>query len=192
MSFRKLYKEAIQHDPGRSAGGYVRLDFIKDDDAVKPEESDNSPLNEADLKNRTATGWRVKVLQSIPVVIETFLNKGYSASDIGILVRDGREGAEVMNAVIEYSGRITENNNVHKYNIVSNDSLLFSKSNVITFIISVIKVIIDPQDYISRAVMLRYYFYAKETPGAEMMKLFREDLISESGKYLPEGYDNFL
>lgn len=192
MSFRKLYKEAIQHDPGRSAGGYVRLDFIKDDDAVKPEESDNSPLNEADLKNRTATGWRVKVLQSIPVVIETFLNKGYSASDIGILVRDGREGAEVMNAVIEYSGRITENNNVHKYNIVSNDSLLFSKSNVITFIISVIKVIIDPQDYISRAVMLRYYFYAKETPGAEMMTLFREDLISESGKYLPEGYDKFL
>jgi ATP-dependent exoDNAse (exonuclease V) beta subunit len=192
ISFSRLYREAIQSDPGRSAGGYVRLDFIEDDDPYSEPESNDSSLNEEDKKNESGAGWKAKVLQNIPVVIETFLDKGYNASDIGILVRDGREGAEVMKAVIEYSGRYPENMRARNFNIVSNDSLLFSKSNVITFIISVLKVIIDPEDFISRAVMLRYYLYAKEAPVPDSITLFREDLISGSEEYLPEGYGKFL
>ncbi len=192
ISFSKLYKEAIQSDPGRSAGGYVKLDFIEDDDPAEDPETTYSSLYGDDMKNKTGAGWKAKVLQSIPVIIETFLDKGYNASDIGILVRDGREGAEVMKAVIEYSGRDPVNMRAHNYNIVSNDSLLFSKSNVITFIISVLKVIIDSEDYISRAVMLRYYLYAKEAPGPDEVTLFREDLISGSEEFLPEGYGKFL
>ena len=42
------------------------------------------------------------VLDRLPEVIELFQDKGFNASDIGILVRDGREGAAVLKKMIEY------------------------------------------------------------------------------------------
>ena len=36
------------------------------------------------------------VLERLPAVIESFQDKGYKASDIGIIVRDGKEGAQVL------------------------------------------------------------------------------------------------
>ena len=37
--------------------------------------------------------WQDKVLERLPGVIESLQDKGYNASDIGIIVRDGKEGA---------------------------------------------------------------------------------------------------
>ena len=34
--------------------------------------------------------WQHAVLERIPAVIESFQDKGYKASDIGIIVRDGQ------------------------------------------------------------------------------------------------------
>ena len=31
LSFRRLFAEAVQDDPGRKDGGYVRLEFVDDD-----------------------------------------------------------------------------------------------------------------------------------------------------------------
>ena len=73
ISFRKIYSEAVQTDPGKKEGGYVRIEFIE---------------NEKELK------WQDKVLEKLPGVIESFQDKGYNASDIGIIVRDGKEGAQ--------------------------------------------------------------------------------------------------
>ena len=40
--------------------------------------------------------WQEIVLERLPDVIESFQDKGYNASDIGIIVRDGKEGALVL------------------------------------------------------------------------------------------------
>ena len=172
MSFKKLYSEAVQADPGKSDGGYVRLEFIE---------------------NEKERNWKEIVLERLPGVIESFQDKGYNASDIGIIVREGKEGAQVLKTLIDYSNNCpSEKNQACNFNVVSNDSLLLSNSPVINFIIAVISVVNDPVDMISRARMLRLYLLAKGVEEADRVSLVSEKLIEGSRVYFPEGYEDFL
>jgi ATP-dependent helicase/nuclease subunit A len=172
VSFKKLYSEAVQADPGNKPGGYIRLEFIENDKESK---------------------WQDVVLERIPGVIESLQDKGFCASDIGIIVRDSKEGAIVLKTLIEYSGSCSpESIKKYNFNVVSNDSLLLSNSPVIKFIISVISVINNQVDMISRALMLRYYLLAKGDDNAENAPLVSKNLIEESAGYFPEGYLLFL
>jgi ATP-dependent exoDNAse (exonuclease V) beta subunit len=168
VSFADLYSEAVQIDHGKKPGGYVRLEFIEND---KEKE------------------WQETVLERLPGVIRTFQDKGYSASDIGIIVRDGKEGAKALKTVINYSNSLPEEERVsYNFNVVSNDSLLLSNSHVINFIISVLTVVNDPSDMISRAAMLRLYLLAKGEEGADEAPLVSISLTEDSQKYFPEDY----
>ncbi|MCX6254779.1 MAG: UvrD-helicase domain-containing protein, partial [Bacteroidia bacterium] len=172
VSFKTLYSEAVQDDPGKGGGGYVRLEF---------------------LDNGKERKWQELVLERLPVVIESFQDKGYNASDIGIIVRDGKEGAQVLKTLIDYSNNcLSEKRQTYNFNVVSNDSLLLSNSPVICFIIAVISVVNDPKDMISRALMLRFYLLAKGNEEADKVLLVSDKLIEESRVYFPEGYENFL
>jgi ATP-dependent helicase/nuclease subunit A len=169
-SFKKLYSEAIQTDPGKKDGGFVRLEFI---------------LNDSERR------WQEVVLERLPVIIESLQDKGYKASDIGIIVRDGKEGGLVLNTLIDYNNGLGKETN-YNFNAVSNDSLLLSNSPVIIFIVSVIAVVNDPQDYISRAIMLRYFLMSIGNKEAEMASLQSDKLIEGSRAYFPDGYEDFL
>jgi ATP-dependent helicase/nuclease subunit A len=70
ISFRNIYSEAVQSYSPEKTGGYVRMEFIENEDEIK---------------------WQDKVLGLLPNVVESLQKKGYKASDIGIIVRDGRE-----------------------------------------------------------------------------------------------------
>jgi ATP-dependent helicase/nuclease subunit A len=172
VSFKKLYSEAIQADPGKKDGGYVRLEFVEDDQEKK---------------------WKESVLERLPDIIESLQDKGYGASDIGIIVREGKEGTMVLKTLIDYSNHCPDEKKIkYNYNVVSNDSLLLSNSPVISFIISVISVINDPSDMINRAVMLRFYLLAMGDENADNVPLISNNLIEGSGIYFPEGYELFL
>ncbi len=172
VSFKKLYSEAVQSDPVRNEGGYVRLEFIKNDEEKK---------------------WEKVVLERLPHEIESLQDKGYKASDIGIIVRDGREGSMVLNALIDYNTLyLSEQKTHYNFNAVSNDSLLLSNSVVINFIIATISVVNDPDDYISRAIMLRYFLMSTGNTEAEEVSLQSDKLIEVSRSYFPEGYEDML
>jgi ATP-dependent helicase/nuclease subunit A len=172
VSFQKLYSEAVQDDPSKSGGGYVRIEFLE---------------NEKEQK------WQDRVLEKLPGVIETFQNKGYSASDIGIIVRNGKEGALVLKTLIDYSNnQKSAGKNKYNFNVVSNDSLLLSNSPVINFIIAAISVVNDPADMISRAMMLRFFLLSKGDENADTVSLLSENLIAGSRAYFPEGYESLL
>ncbi|HNW57331.1 MAG TPA: 3'-5' exonuclease, partial [Bacteroidales bacterium] len=172
LSLSDLYSEAIQTDPGKRKGGYVRLEFVEDNTELK---------------------WIEKVLGKLPAVIESFQDKGYNASDIGIIVRDGKEGSLVLKTLIDYGNNSSyEKQNIYNYNVVSNDSLLLSNSPAINFIISVITVLNDPSDMISRAAMLRFFLLAKGSEDIEEVPLFNDKLVERSREYFPEGYESLL
>jgi len=171
-SFEKLYSEAVQVDPGKKAGGYVKLEFIENEEERK---------------------WQEIVLERLPGVIESFQDKGYNASDIGIIVREGKEGALVLKTLIDYNNNCQlRGKNTYNFNVVSNDSLLLSNSPVINFIIAVISVVNDPADMISRALMLRFFLLAKGDEEADKVPLISDKLIEGSRVYFPEGYEVFL
>ncbi len=170
VSFKKLYSEAIQADPCRKDGGFVRLEFITNDKETK---------------------WQEVVLGRLPHVIESVQDKGYKASDIGIIVRDGKEGSQVLNTLIDYNNSL-EKGTLYNFSTISSDSLLLSKSPVIDFIISVITVLNNPGDFISRAIMLRFYLMSTGNEEAEKVSLLSDNLIESSRAYFPEGYEIFL
>jgi ATP-dependent exoDNAse (exonuclease V) beta subunit len=171
VSFRKLYAEAIQADPCKKDGGFVRLEFIANDDEKK---------------------WQEIVLERLPHIIESIQDKGYKASDIGIIVRDGKEGASVLSTLIDYNNSVKEKAGAYNFNVVSNDSLLLLNSPVINFMVSVISVVNDPKDFISRAIMLRFYLMSIGNEEADKVSLQSDKLIIGSRVYFPEGYEDFL
>ena len=171
VSFKKLYAEAIQADPCNKEGGYIRLEFITDSNEKK---------------------WQDTVLERLPLVIELIQDKGYKASDIGIIVRDGKEGSRVLSTLIDYNNNYMETGANYNFNSVSNDSLLLSNSPVINFMVSVISVANDSQDFINRAIMLRYFLLSTGREGAENVSLQSDKLIESSLVYFPEVYEDLL
>lgn len=181
-----LYEGAVQSDPGRKGGGYIRLEFsdIKDPAGDNTDSGDRSNLLKV---------WKSTIAEKIPQVIELFQDQGYQARDIGIIVREGREGEELVRKIIEYSNSCPpEKKKRYNYNVVSDDSLALSSSYAITFIIAVVKVLHDPGDMISRAGMLRFYMLLHRKDKAEETSLYKEILTDETAGLLPEGYDRFL
>jgi ATP-dependent helicase/nuclease subunit A len=172
VNFKKLYSEAVQKDPGKKAGGYIRIEFVKDEEERKFTEI---------------------IPERLPGIIESLQDNGYKASDIGIIVRTGTEGGQVLNTLIGYNTKHSQEAGFkYNFNAVSDDSLLLSNSPVIIFLIAVISVANDPHDYISRAVMLRYLLFSQGNEDAEKVSLQKETLIEVSRTYFPEGYEHFL
>jgi ATP-dependent helicase/nuclease subunit A len=170
VSFQEMYSEAVQKDPGNKPDGFVSIEF---------------------LENEPAKKWEEKVLERIPSVIESVQDRGYSVSDIGIIVRNGREGAMVLKSLIDYSNK-NQSVGKYNYNVVSNDSLLLSNSHVICFIISLLEVVNTPSDTIARASMLRYYLLASGEPDADKASLISRTLSEESRNFFPDGYEVLL
>ena len=171
-SFQELFSEAIQVDPGKKSDGYVRIEF---------------------LDNTDGSAWRNTVLKQLPSFIELIQDKGIPASDIGILVRDNKEGAVVLKEIINYSLSCPdENKKRYNYNIVSGESLLLVNSPAVNFIISVLMVLENPGNMIGRALMLRYYLLATGRQDAEKVPLNAENLVEYSSGFFPEGYNEFL
>jgi superfamily I DNA/RNA helicase len=171
-SFRELYSEAVQNDPGNKANGYVRIEFI--DNTGEPD-------------------WQGSVLKRLPSFIELIQDKGFNASDIGILVRDNNEGAIILKELINYSLSCPEEKRKrYNYNVVSAESLLLVNSPVVNFIIAVLRDLDNPENMIGRALMLRYYLLCTGIKDAEKVPLNSEDLVEYSAGYFPVGYNEFL
>lgn len=172
VSFRELFSEAYQDDPGKKENGYVRIEFV--------ENSDDS-------------GWMEDVLKRLPAIIESVQDKGFKASDIGILVRDNREGAIVLKELINYSVSCPEEKREkYNYNIVSGESLLLVNSPVINFIVATLLVLDNSENMIGRALMLRFFLLATGVKEAEQIPLNSEVIIEYSAGFFPAGYNEFL
>lgn len=185
-NFQNLYTGAIQSDPGQKKGGYVRLDFIPAQKSAEKNHDeaaqDNPPDNQEEI-----------ILSRIPGVIEMFQDRGYQASDIGIIVREVHEGEAVVKKMIGYSNECSpEKRKKYNYGLVSDDSLALNSSHAITFIIAVLKILCDPEDVISRAEMLKFYKLSKNDREAGNVSLYYETIKDNSGEYFPHDYEQFL
>lgn len=185
LNFSKIYSEAVQSDPVKENGGYVRIEFIGNDVEVPDRVNGKKP--------QIIKTWVDKVLEKLPSVIETIQSRGFKASDIGILVRDRREGALILRTMIDYGNRASlEQKEKYNYNIVSNDSLTLANSHAVNFIIAVVQVLNNPMDNIARAQMLRSYLFANGVENAESVSLSSDINNDSFNFYLPEGFGTFL
>jgi len=149
------YREATQHvSPEKvGTGGYVRIETVRADE---PD----------DISSRE------KVLQRLPLLVAELQDRGYRASDIAVLVRYGREGQEVANALLQH--KQTSGDTAHCFEVVSPDSLFLSHAPVVQFVMAVLQCALDSSDAINRAVAERYL------GGTKMPEIFLRELL-----YLP-------
>lgn len=171
-NFGQIYSDAEQEDPGKYPGGYVRIEFIDNNDELR---------------------WYDNVLNKLPSLIELIQDKGFRCSDIGIIVRKNSEGADVLRTIIEYSNNCDQEKKLkYEYNVLSDDSLLLSAAPVINFIISVLYVLHNSNDRIKRAEMLRFYLLASGDKRYVDLTLENETLQEKAVEYFPEGYESFM
>lgn len=146
MTLASIYSDTRQMCHQNREGGLVRIEFLR------KEEDDFMTL----------------VLQKLPRMIEELQDKGFRASDIGILVRYNNEGAAVINSVIGYSASAgEEKNNRYNYSIVSGESLFLNASPAVSFIIALFTYLLNQSDNLSLAVMIRSWLIATGNTGSE-------------------------
>ncbi len=90
------------------------------------------------------------MLQETVDNIENLISKGYSHSDICILVRKKGEGETIANALL--SGTYSQNGSIIP--VVSNESLFLSGSSAINFIMAQVKYLQNPENLILKADMV--------------------------------------
>lgn len=170
--FSEVYRDVMQSTPAGKSGGYVRIGFETSD-----EES----------------GAVEKILGQLPAIIRDCQDSGYSASDIGILVRRGEEGSIVMEYLTNYHQSLSAEEKVrYNFNMLSADSLLVGNSPAVRFIVATLIRISDRGNLLNRAEMLRYYQLARPhlpDAGTGFARLSFDD----TEKVLfPAGYDEFF
>jgi ATP-dependent exoDNAse (exonuclease V) beta subunit len=101
--------------------GHVKIQFLED-----TEEKD----------------WKQQSVEKLPVIIEKLQKNGYELRDMAILTRTGAEGLLVAETLLEY--KEAHPDSIHKYDIISEDSLTVSSSLSVRWAVSMLKYINQP------------------------------------------------
>ena len=163
-----VYSNVVQESPGIYSGGYVRMKLYDSLDEGK---------NDA--------------LKDLPALIEEIQDNGYSPGDIGILVRTGREGQNVINRITAYASESGRADSKYSYRVISQDSLMLSNSPVINFLVSVLKYLVDREDDINRTIMYQNYLLSFGDDKVERPLFISRDKYSIPGRQ-GTGFDDFL
>jgi ATP-dependent exoDNAse (exonuclease V) beta subunit len=97
---------------------------------------------------------RIKDYKYLIECIEDVQSRGIKASEIAILVRKNKEGNNIAAALLEHKTKNPDSKFV--YDIVTQEALLLKKSPAVRFIIALLNYIIDPNDLISKELVLTF------------------------------------
>ena len=167
MLLVELYRDISQFATPDKNGGFINIEFIRE---------------EEEKFGRI-------VLDKLPALLEELQERGYSGSDIGILVRTNNEGTDVLKKLLDYKSKLHQNNTIFKYNIISNESLLLVNSAAVRFIISVLSGMYNQDDRLSQAMILRNWMIAT---GNDPLSVDLCETERESERLLPPGYRDKL
>jgi hypothetical protein len=140
LKLADVYSGSGQEGTDRKKGGLVRVTLY--------------PKNEDE-------GWKMRVLNDLPAVIEQIQDHGYGADEILFLCRTNEEGKQIISRILEYSAACTpEQRERFNYEITSGESLLLERNPAVTLIIACLRYLTDPASRINRSQMVRSYILA--------------------------------
>ncbi len=154
--------------PGKD-GGYVKLTLYR-----KSEDE----------------GWKERVLNDLPAVIERIQDHGYTAEDILFLCRTNEEGKSIISRILEYSASCPMEQRLrYNYEITSGESLLLERNPAVTFMIACLRHLTDPASRINMSQMVRSFVLAT---GRDEHLVYGGDEAESTGDPLPEGWRQIL
>ncbi len=131
------YADVYQHlgNNTKENRGCVKLQFFKD-------EKENP--------------WKEKVALELPNVIAGLQQKGYNPDDIAILVRNGKEGAEIADILMNYKKNEDALPDV-VYDVISSDALYLKNSRTVQFIIHLMYYLLHPEEALNIGFLRQEY-----------------------------------
>ncbi|MFO7574640.1 MAG: UvrD-helicase domain-containing protein [Bacteroidales bacterium] len=172
FSIEDIYRDIIQSVPAEKNGGYVRLAFMASDDEGRAE---------------------TKILEELPGIIMRCQDDGYSAADIGILVRKRAEGTTVVDHLTRFRESMSpEDTSRYNFNMLSGESLLVGSSPAVCFIVAVMVRITDSSNQLNRGEMLRYYLLATSPGMAGSADINLAGLEETEESIYPKGFREFM
>jgi ATP-dependent exoDNAse (exonuclease V) beta subunit len=96
-----------------------------------------------------------EALERLQKIIEEIQDHHYDLKDVAILVRERSEGDMISDFLLKCQQKMPGRK--YKYDILSNDSLLLKNSEVIKWIISAFKYIVNPSDQLNKAFLAYEY-----------------------------------
>lgn len=142
------YQDVHQRTRANAGAGHVKFEFIPIDDELK---------------------WDELVLNKLPMLLESLVDKGYKPCEVTFLVRDNQQAKTVIEFILQYKNR-PEARPDFSYEMVGSEGLKLTTSHSVNFIVSVLSVIFNPEDDLSRMRMNFEYCKGK-------LKLSEEESI---------------
>ncbi|MFN6944198.1 MAG: UvrD-helicase domain-containing protein [Cytophagaceae bacterium] len=142
-----VYEGHEQHPaPAAADAGYVEAVFLEEE-------------KEGGVK------WQEKAIVKTVEVIRELIGRGFSYKQIGLVIRKNKEGVELAKAFKQ-----------EKIPFISSESLFVQNSETVRFIISVLKLSLDPLDGVSKAFALKFYYEYVLTSSMEGDLFYRPSL----------------
>ena len=147
--YMELYSELTQEYNVENTGGGVSVFFNEDTD------------NEA---------YKLFILKNIFNIIKENQKAGYPLSDMAVLTRNNKDGAEVASYLLE-----------HNINVVSSESLLLNSSEEVDFLTNVLRYLSFPDDKKHQLEVLSY-----------LTDIFEDDLFEVFRSYPDQTFLNYI
>ncbi len=125
----------------------------------------NKHRQTARKKGKTEGYISIERFDSSPRLIQTIcqiLDRGYKPSDIMILVRSSNDGGKVAEALLEFK-RLNDNPR-YRFDIMTQDALTLNSSPLCSFLLALLRLSVDSEDLLSRAIYNRWHGRAVNSP----------------------------
>jgi ATP-dependent exoDNAse (exonuclease V) beta subunit len=164
-----IYSGSVQEGTDSKPGGFIKVSLYR-----KSEDE----------------GWRDKVLNDIPSLVEELQDHGYKASDILFLCRTNEEGKSIISSILEHSA-LCPPEKLARYNfeVTSGESLYLERNPAVTLLLSCLRYLVDPGSRLNRSLMVRSFILATE--GKEEL-VYAADSKVVTDNPLPEGWEDAL
>jgi ATP-dependent exoDNAse (exonuclease V) beta subunit len=136
-----IYAQAYQNIPKKrkTSQGYVKITFLP---TAKKKNIDSEDDND----------WRTESLKRLPLEIESLQDRGFSLSQIAILVRRNKEAVLVGESLLKYKREHADSK--YRYDIISNEALLVANAQSVKAAIAILRHFQNPADETRRFMAL--------------------------------------
>ncbi len=136
-----IYAQAYQNIPKKrkTFQGYVKITFLP---TAKKKNIDSEDDND----------WRTESLKRLPLEIESLQDRGFSLSQIAILVRRNKDAVLVADSLLKYKRDHADSK--YRYDIISNEALLVANAQSVKAAITILRHFQNPADETRRFMAL--------------------------------------
>ena len=155
--------------------GFVKFEFFE---------------KERDTKGKvvgTSDEVKEEILARIPLFLEQIQDANQQLKDVAILVRGKKEGAQIVNYIMDYKN--SENAKPgYKYDIISSEALLIGNSPTIRLLVALIKDIFTNTDEVNTAFIKYEYNLFIKKENIELTQIFNKENTLLPKEYLDIKY----